>query len=118
MLQVKEIRKLIVEKDLDVPKISSVEEFQGQERNVIILSTVRSTFTLVSTDIKYFLGFITSPRRLNVALTRAQALLIIVGNPHVLALDPFWRSILQYSVENNAYVGCDLPIEYINVKNL
>lgn len=107
---------MLIEKELELPKISTVEEFQGQERMVIILSTVRSTIDLVSTDLKHFMGFISSPRRLNVALTRAQALLIIVGNPHILGTDPFWRSVLQYCVKNKAYVGCDLPSQYLELE--
>lgn len=33
---------------------------------------------------KYYLGFLSNPKRFNVAITRAKALLIVVGNPHVL----------------------------------
>ena len=36
-----------------------------------------------------------SPERFNVAITRAQALLIVVGNPHVLALDENWRALIK-----------------------
>jgi len=39
---------------------------------------------------------VANPRRLNVAITRAQALMIIVGNPAVLSLDPMWRTLLNY----------------------
>jgi putative helicase MOV10L1 len=95
-----------------IPKIGSVEEFQGQERKVIILSAVRSSPTLIKTDICHALGFIASPKRLNVALTRARALLIILGNPHLLARDPYWRSVLNYCVKHGGYTGCDLPIDY------
>ena len=45
---------------------------------------VRSNESLVSSDIHHNLGFLSNPKRFNVAITRAQALLIIVGNPHVL----------------------------------
>lgn len=104
--QVLQIRDLLLELDLKLPKISSVEGFQGQERKVIILSTVRSCNTLVEEDIKHALGFVASPRRLNVAITRARALLIILGNPHLLAMDPYWRSVLIYCIERGAYTGC------------
>ena len=36
-------------------------------------------------DLRYTLGFLSNPKRFNVAITRAHALLVIVGNPHVLA---------------------------------
>ncbi|XP_019882442.2 probable RNA helicase armi [Camponotus floridanus] len=111
--QVLQIRDLLLELDLKLPKISSVEGFQGQERNVIILSTVRSCNHLVDEDIKYTLGFIASPKRLNVAITRARALLIILGNPKLLASDPYWRSILTYCIDHGAYTGCNFLPSYI-----
>lgn len=40
-----------------------------------------------------------------VAVTRAQALLIIIGDPQVLSLDPLWRSFLNYIHENNGWMG-------------
>ncbi|KAF9566555.1 RNA helicase [Agrocybe pediades] len=77
-------------------KVGSVEEFQGQERRVIIISTVRSNTDFVTSDIRRSLGFVANKNRMNVALTRAQALLIVIGNPIVLSLDPLWRAFLSY----------------------
>ncbi|XP_011690877.1 PREDICTED: putative helicase Mov10l1 [Wasmannia auropunctata] len=117
--QVTQIRELLLELDLQLPKISSVEGFQGQERSIIIISTVRSCDVLIEEDIKHALGFVSSPRRLNVAVTRARALLIILGNPKLLALDPYWRSILTYCINHGGYTGCNfLPshITDLNVK--
>ncbi|XP_072754735.1 probable RNA helicase armi [Anoplolepis gracilipes] len=111
--QVMQIKDLLLELDLKLPKISSVEGFQGQERKIIILSTVRSCNDLVEEDIKYALGFIASPKRLNVAITRARALLIIVGNPKLLTLDPYWRSILTYCIDHDSYTGCNFLPSYI-----
>ncbi|KAK0492593.1 RNA helicase [Armillaria luteobubalina] len=76
--------------------VGSVEEFQGQERRIVIISTVRSCSDFVASDIRRSLGFVASPQRFNVAVTRAQALLIIVGNADVLALDPVWRTFMNY----------------------
>lgn len=103
----------MTELDVKLPKISSVEGFQGQERKVIILSVVRSCQDLIDNDIKHALGFVASPRRLNVAITRAQALLIILGNPNLLVLDPLWRTVLTYCIDRNAYIGCNFVSPYI-----
>ncbi|KAJ3542153.1 hypothetical protein NMY22_g3612 [Coprinellus aureogranulatus] len=94
----------------DAVKVGSVEEFQGQERKIIIISTVRSSKEYVSFDLRHTLGFVANPRRFNVAITRAKALLIIVGNPHVLGLDPLWRGFLQYIYLNGGWTGSsDIP---------
>jgi helicase MOV-10 len=42
-------------------------------------------------------------------VTRAKALLIVIGNPHVLSLDPLWRSFLNYIYLNGGWVGPDIP---------
>ncbi|PCH44785.1 RNA helicase [Wolfiporia cocos MD-104 SS10] len=89
----------------DSVKVGSVEEFQGQERRVIIISTVRSSREYVEYDLRHTLGFVANPRRFNVAVTRAQALLIIVGDPDVLSLDPLWRSFLNYVHNNGGWTG-------------
>lgn len=70
---------------------------------------VRSNEDLVGFDQRHTLGFVSNPKRFNVAVTRAQALLIIVGNPYVLIQDLYWKSLLNYCVEVGAYIGCDLP---------
>ena len=43
------------------------------------------------------------------AVTRAQALLIVVGDPQVLCLDPLWRSFLNYIYLNGGWTGPDIP---------
>lgn len=92
----------------DIPKVGTVEDFQGQEYKVIILSTVRSTKSYLKADIKYSLGFISHPRRLNVSITRAKALLIIIGNPNVLMIDRCWRSVINYCIDKGSFIGCPL----------
>lgn len=68
--QVRVIRKLFEEAEIASPKCGSVEEFQGQERNIILVSTVRSTVNLVSSDKRHSLGFVDNSKRLNVAISR------------------------------------------------
>jgi helicase MOV-10 len=72
---------------------------------VIIISTVRSNTNFVEFDINHTLGFVANPRRFNVAITRAQALLIIVGDPVVLSLDPMWREFLEYIHASGGWRG-------------
>ncbi|XP_012556830.2 uncharacterized protein LOC100201712 isoform X1 [Hydra vulgaris] len=107
--QVEKIRALLDQFDLNDIKVGSVEEFQGQERECIIISTVRSKEDLVDFDIRHNIGFLSNPKRFNVAITRSQSLLIIVGNPIVLCYDAHWCAMLQYAVINSCYCGVDLP---------
>ncbi|KAE8657845.1 putative RNA helicase SDE3 [Hibiscus syriacus] len=96
---------------LDTPdiKVGTVEQFQGQERKVIIISTVRSTIKHNEFDRIHCLGFLSNPRRFNVAITRAIALLVIIGNPHIIAKDTYWSQLIWRCVDNNSYQGCALP---------
>ncbi|XP_078339295.1 RNA helicase Mov10l1-like isoform X6 [Crassostrea virginica] len=107
--QVEKIRLLIDKLGMDKVKVGSVEEFQGQQRKVIIISTVRANENMIGFDKKHTLGFLSNPKRFNVAISRAQALLVIVGNPYVLAQDKYWQVLIQYCIENGGYCGCDIP---------
>ncbi|CAL8071330.1 unnamed protein product [Orchesella dallaii] len=97
--------------DNDTPKVASVEEFQGGERKVIIISTVRSVIENKVDKSLDRLSFLYQPKRFNVAITRAKALMIVVGNPHVLSKNKYWLQLLRYSIELKAYKGCNLPVE-------
>ncbi|XP_078488067.1 RNA helicase Mov10l1-like [Ciona intestinalis] len=114
--QVEKIRLMFKALSVKGVKVGSVEEFQGQERKIIIISTVRSqtettneNFSLSEHDcLPTLLGFVSNAKRFNVAITRAQALLIVIGNPFYLAKDQYWRSLLRLCVNNESYVGCDI----------
>ncbi|XP_072862680.1 RNA helicase Mov10l1 isoform X2 [Chlorocebus sabaeus] len=114
--QVEKIRILLRNVDLMDIKVGSVEEFQGQEYLVIIISTVRSNEDRFEDD-RYFLGFLSNSKRFNVAITRPKALLIVLGNPHVLVRDPCFGALLEYSITNGVYMGCDLPPELQSLQN-
>ena len=80
--KLQDVRKY-AQKDLGLPiRLKTVDKFQGMERNIIIVSTVRSDkitrggLLEKNSDI----GFAKAPERLNVALSRARRLLIVVGN--------------------------------------
>ncbi|KAJ1549596.1 Helicase MOV-10 [Cladochytrium tenue] len=88
-------------------KVATVEEFQGQERRIIIISTVRSSVTHVRHDELHAVGFLRNAKRFNVAVSRAKALLVVVGNPLVLERDAHWGALVRYCRSNGAVVGSD-----------
>ncbi len=103
------IKELLRKHGLGDVAVGSVELFQGGERTAIILSAVRSSQEHVASDARHALGFLANPKRFNVAVTRARALLVIVGNPNILALDAHWAALLRHAVRHGAYRGCALP---------
>ncbi|KAI9115069.1 hypothetical protein K1719_014082 [Acacia pycnantha] len=107
--QVLKIKQTLERIDLPEIKVGSVEQFQGQERRVIIISTVRSTIKHNDFDRLHCLGFLSNHRRFNVAITRAISLLIIIGNPHIISRDYYWHKLLWHCVDNSSYLGCSLP---------
>ena len=136
--QARKISKLLAEKLGSAAAgvtVGSVELFQGRERPVIILSAVRSSVSHVAEDARHALGFLSNAKRFNVAVTRAQvcygrgdgcacmcgqrlclsvpgvrqSLLVVVGNPFILAEDAPWRALLAHAVRHRAYRGVSLP---------
>ena len=95
-------------------RVSTVDRFQGMERNIIIVSMVRSN--CIATDIdqrpdyelygalgypeQNDLGFAQSPNRLNVALSRAKRLLIIVGNSELFRTKDIYNNVYE-CIEKN-----------------
>lgn len=82
-------------------KIATIQEFQGGERRVIILSMVRSNEKNLAHDTKFRLGFIFNNKRFNVATSRAKSLLIVIGNPDILKLDDTWEKFITYVCKNH-----------------
>ena len=70
-------------------EIASVDSFQGREKDYVVVSCVRS-------NDHAGIGFLSDPRRLNVALTRARYGCVIIGNPRVLAKQPLWHLLLSH----------------------
>ncbi len=82
-------------KDLDI-EINTIDGFQGQEKDVIYISLVRSNDTGK-------IGFLKDHRRLNVAMTRARKKLVIIGNMVTLSSDPIFEALLQYAESIEGY---------------
>jgi superfamily I DNA and/or RNA helicase len=80
-------------------RCSTIDSFQGQEMHTIIISLVRS-------NEKGQVGFLSDHRRINVAMTRAKEQLIIIGDSATLCSDSFFSSLIEYSESNNAYRSC------------
>jgi regulator of nonsense transcripts 1 len=78
-------------------EVASVDAFQGREKDYIILSCVRS-------NEHQGIGFLSDPRRLNVALTRARFGLIILGNPMVLSKQMIWSALAHHFREEGSLV--------------
>ena len=69
--------------------VNTVDGFQGQERDVVVISLVRA-------NDKGQIGFLRDLRRMNVAITRARMKLIILGNVATLTHHPFYKKLYQY----------------------
>ncbi len=77
-------------------KCMTIDGFQGQEDDVIIISLVRN-------NEEGKIGFLSDYRRMNVALTRSSSMLYIIGDSVTLAGDNFYQSFIDYAESNGAY---------------
>ena len=103
--QVKSIRSLLRKDDLRTVNVGTVEDYQGAERPIILLSVTRATSKFIKQDKEKAVGLIYQPERFNVAITRAKALLIIVGNPDILKMDLDWREFLAFCQRHGLWFG-------------
>lgn len=77
-------------------RISTIDSFQGQEKQTIIVSLVRSND---DGDI----GFLKDYRRMNVAITRAREQLFVIGDSATIGADPFYNAFLTYVEQHGTY---------------
>ena len=87
--------KLIQEKT--PVEVKTVDGFQGREKEIIIISTVRS-------NSHGNIGFLKDLRRLNVAITRAKRKLIIIGNANTLITNPTYARLIEFVESENLLV--------------
>ena len=99
--QVQYLKKLIKKYEFFKPyrrliSVNTVDGFQGQERDVILISLVRS-------NDEGQIGFLKDLRRMNVAMTRARMKLIILGNKDTMTEHPFYKKLWEYveAINNN-----------------
>jgi ATP-dependent RNA/DNA helicase IGHMBP2 len=95
------LNELILEKNISIDdmakiNINTVDSFQGQERDVIYISLVRS-------NENGEIGFLSDTRRMNVAMTRAKKKLVVIGDSGTIGQHPFYATFLDYINEIDAY---------------
>lgn len=109
--QVQLLRRLIRKKEFFKPyrgliSVNTVDGFQGQERDVIVISLVRA-------NVDGQIGFLSDLRRMNVAITRARMKLMIMGDVPTMTRHPFYRKLYEFIMENQTHgqvpLLCDCP---------
>jgi superfamily I DNA and/or RNA helicase len=99
--QIKKIKDLVSTSKLenfynDQIEINTVDSFQGREKDIILLSMTRS-----NEDGE--IGFLKDYRRMNVSLTRARNILVVIGDSTTLQNDAFYSRFITYCQENGDY---------------
>ncbi len=97
--QVQLLRRMLMKREYFKPfrrliSVNTVDGFQGQERDVIVISLVRS-------NDEGQIGFLRDLRRMNVAITRARMKVIILGDRQTLTRHPFYRQLWKYITQLN-----------------
>jgi superfamily I DNA and/or RNA helicase len=119
--QIHYINKMLKEKHSEVPiRLSTVDRFQGMERNIIIVSMVRSNklasfqgqqpdeiYGELGYPLQESLGFAESPNRLNVALSRARRLLIVVGNSEHFCKKDTYKNVFETIQQNGKIISAE-----------
>lgn len=112
--QVRHIRSLFKEhftSEVAASKIevNSVDGFQGREKDIIILSCVRSDR---GNQAHRGIGFLRDPRRMNVSITRARCSVFILGHAATLQRDSLWEAALLDATERGCLIKAHSPISF------
>jgi len=78
---------------LEPRAVQTVDGFQGRECEVVLFSTVRAPESATSVP---GIGFVADERRINVALTRAKSILVVIGHAQTLGRSPAWAAFLRH----------------------
>ena len=92
---------------LDI-ELNTVDAFQGREKDLIIISTVRS-------NDQGSIGFLSDKRRMNVALTRAKYGLFVVGNASTLRSNTHWGKFIDHVQSENELIRADLRTDLFSL---
>jgi len=76
--------------------INSVDAFQGQERDIVLISLTRS-------NAQGIIGFLSEEKRMNVAMTRAKYKLLLIGDSATLSRHSFFDKLIQHYQAQNHY---------------
>ena len=95
------LRDNLADYELDKSKLHSlaiktIDGFQGEERDVIYISLVRS-------NERQEIGFLSDLRRMNVAITRAKKKLVVIGDSATVGSNPFYKQFLEYAEKHGMY---------------
>ncbi|XP_043099695.1 helicase with zinc finger domain 2 [Puntigrus tetrazona] len=119
--QVSEIKRMLEKKHLANVSVCTIMKSQGSEWPYVILSTVRScSISAIGSGrpskawLGKRLGFITDPNQVNVAITRAQDGLVILGNSALLRCCELWERLLRHYCDKHCLVD---PASDIKVQN-
>jgi superfamily I DNA and/or RNA helicase len=107
--QIRILKELLLSSDVLQPyagkiSVNTIDSFQGQERDVVYISMVRS-------NTNKEIGFLSDIRRMNVAMTRARKKLVVIGDSSTLGNFPFYADFIAYAEGVSGYQSA---WEYIN----
>ena len=117
--EMKRKNKFFLNKNINDIEINTVDSFQGQERDIVIFSTVRANFKddllnkeegeipEESNKNNVGIGFLNDYRRMNVGLSRAKFGCYVVGHYETLKNNQYWEKLINYCKDNKSFFKVD-----------
>ena len=132
--------KFFSSQDVNDIEINTVDSFQGQERDIIIFSTVRANFKDEVIELEegeipsspdhssqsntnnngnnVGIGFLNDFRRMNVGLSRAKVGCFVVGHFETLKNNSYWKKLMNYCKDKNSFFKVENSKESESIKNI